>query len=362
VIAREYGARSGAGKNSDKPPRTQRILFLIWQVLVIHRMDNNTDCGLAKHWGTAFEDVINEYMKLTCNLVVDCENKFYNPPGPFSYSPDGITLLPGEDGRPIPSLLEYKCPFTRVPGKVIPPEYVAQMKSGMDLLGLKQTLYTEAVFRLCRYADLDNTTSCRLDIRDTMRIPRNGPLALGFFGFYIDFPSALGKSDCKLIRNEDKDETPCLVSTLNVQELTALFCGFAAGVIKIYYSRVVLAERMISNPNILDEDCETFYRQVRPRGQILGVVPWKLFSAANHLVEHEPGFLDQWRGEAQRVIDAVEAASRQPEIYQDLFLSAWLSNTQVDGGEDDDLIVSSEESGEDDDLIVSSEESGEDKK
>ncbi len=314
--------------------QNKRIFSLIWSILVAHRCDSNTNCGLAKHWGTAFEDVINEYMKATYNLKVDCENKFYNPPGPFSYSPDGITLLPSSDGRAVPSLLEYKCPFTRVPGKVIPKEYVAQMKSGMDLLGLEQTLYVEAVFRLCRYDDLDTTTACHLSLRNTMRIPSGPPIAWGFMGFWIPCGSAMPSDSM------DSNETivPCLVNDLNNQELTALFCGFAAGAIKIYYSRVVRDAKALGE---LLEDRRVFVSEVSETpGKILGIVPYKLFSVNSHIVEREEGFLDIWRQDAQRVIDAVLIASELPVEYQDTYLASRLSRAKTSKYFKDDYVES----------------------
>lgn len=268
-----------------------------FQTLVFHKMHTAMSCGLAMHWGGVFEDVINEYMKITYGMRISCENLFYNPPGPFSYSPDGVTMLPGPDGKATPTLLEYKCPFTRVPGSTIPAEYVAQMCAGMELLNLSQTLYTEAVFRLCPWEHLDASTVCRLDLRSTMRYQTNAPLACGFFGIYAK-PGTL-----------EEPSFLCLGSS-SVDDITAMFSMIAAGVLWVWYSPV--CPDVSNAKEFLKESLEKFKTFCGGDHDAVGIMPWKLFSVTSKIVNRHPGYLEPWRDAGEKILSIIKRCMDSP--------------------------------------------------
>jgi YqaJ-like viral recombinase domain len=278
----------------------EQLFATSFYVLIRHRMHTAMTCGLAMHWGSVFEDVINNYMKQAYGLRVDCENMFYNPPGPFSYSPDGVTLLPAEDGSgaAVPTLLEYKCPFTRVPGAKIPPEYVAQMSSGMELLGLEQTLYSEAVFRLCTWEQLGTSTDCRLDLRPTMRVQTSPPLACGFFGVY----GAAGILE--------SDSFDCL-GRYSVDDITVMFSLIAAKGLNVWYSPLCLD--VANAKGLLAPAIGEFTEFCRGGYCGVGVLCWKLFSVSSQLVLRCPGFLDNWRAQGEDLLQKIEIAMNAPD-------------------------------------------------
>ena len=307
--------------SADRVPygRPEDLLAAAYQTMYMHRMHTPMTNGLAKHWGTVFEDVINEYMRVMYGLRVHCENMFYNPPGPFSYSPDGVTILPAEDGssRLVPTLLEYKCPFTRVPGATIPPEYVAQMNSGMDLLGLEQSFYSEAVFRLCPWSVLGASAECRLDLRSTMRYPANPPLACGFVGVYgpLGIMSGVAPGD-----NYGGDSAD--LADMSVDEITSVFCMIAAGAFKVWYSPVCLD--VARSQESLEGARQKFLEYCSGGHQPVGVLPWKLFSVTSKIVKKQEGFLDAWRPQGERLLEIIDICMSKPFPLE--YLSAMMSD------------------------------------
>lgn len=116
--------------------------------------------------GTFFEDVAACYIKLKCigdsgkyiPTTYDCGNlpgihKFQR------YSPDGFmitnTSVIGEGDEPVLVLLEYKSPFSRIPGFTVQPQYVSQIQAGLaSIPQCDHALFVDCSFRICDFADL----------------------------------------------------------------------------------------------------------------------------------------------------------------------------------------------------------------
>lgn len=134
-------------------------------------------------WGNLFEDIIKLYVESLYNTTVYGDNIFYYvADGPLAkrvaYSPDGLCVIDNDllrkkyrtryhefealpAGKSSNVLLEFKAPFNRRVDESIPEYYLPQPLMGMDVLRDKDgrvcdmSLFIEAIFRLCKYEDVD---------------------------------------------------------------------------------------------------------------------------------------------------------------------------------------------------------------
>src|SRR5271166_1907671 len=118
--------------------------------------------SIAPQWGNLFEDVIKRYVEFDKKCTILGEDLYIEGPGDgTSYSPDGLTVLNvvfdyGFDdeiktiNEHLIVLMEYKCPYSRIPSGNPPEYYIPQVKMGLDLLKLPRIgLFVEGVFRRC---------------------------------------------------------------------------------------------------------------------------------------------------------------------------------------------------------------------
>lgn len=113
------------------------------------------------YFGTIFEDVLREYMEGVIgariigseSFLLGRDSEYGDTPYAdcISFSPDGFTVIPGGDGAPRVALVEFKCPYRRIPATEAPRNYVSQVRMGLDMfggrLGLEVGLLAEAIFR-----------------------------------------------------------------------------------------------------------------------------------------------------------------------------------------------------------------------
>tara|TARA_R110002153_G_scaffold273997_6_gene446489 strand:+ start:12412 stop:13701 length:1290 start_codon:yes stop_codon:yes gene_type:complete len=158
--------------------------------------------GTAMQWGNLFEYIIQQYIELDIGAVVYGENLYIAGPPGASYSPDGFAMvdcarvkwvvsgfeddLPSTPSNVQLTLLEFKCPYSRIPKKSVPIYYVPQVKMGLSMLKYPTTgLFAETVIRRTKYEDLGYNV-----VHDTTLVStyKGGdlPLAYGIIGFYID--------------------------------------------------------------------------------------------------------------------------------------------------------------------------------
>lgn len=151
-------------------------------------------------WGNLFEDIIKIYVEGLYKTTVYGDNIFYHvADGPMAkrvaYSPDGLCVISNDllrqkyrtryhtianlpQGEFSNVLLEFKAPFNRRVDENIPEYYLPQPLMGMDVLRDKDgrvcdmSLFIEAIFRLCKYEDVDEG---RLHSNYPSNIPRSDP-------------------------------------------------------------------------------------------------------------------------------------------------------------------------------------------
>jgi hypothetical protein len=168
--------------------------------------------GIPLQWGNLFEDVIKRFVEHDRGCEILGEDLYVECHSDMSYSPDGLAVMDIVDeymfeeetyvdtpnGRErrvemvvtaVPKtaivLVEFKCPYSRLPSGSIPESYVSQVKMGLELLEVASVgLYIEGVFRRCTWEQLGNNP-----LFDRTLVPKSSgrlPLAYGIIGFYID--------------------------------------------------------------------------------------------------------------------------------------------------------------------------------
>jgi hypothetical protein len=139
-------------------------------------------------WGNLFEAMIQLY----CDVIY--KTKTYETgsiPGLRdgsgnviqSYSPDGVNVIDDEI-----TLMEFKCPPSRVPDGKVPPQYYSQPRTGACTIDIvEKCLFVDAAFRRCTYDDFDYGDVYN---KDRYLHPNDkpgmfsGPLSLGMIGIY----------------------------------------------------------------------------------------------------------------------------------------------------------------------------------
>ena len=147
------------------------------------KFTGNTPC----RWGTMFEPAIEAFVALDTGSPVYGSDISVPAPGPLrgkhANSPDGYCVAEfyrdGVDcdgvpqwrlattdsvsaglaaGRPsvrVPVLLEFKCPYRRIPDGAVPKQYIPQLWSGLAVAPIAQyAMFVDAVFRTCAFSDL----------------------------------------------------------------------------------------------------------------------------------------------------------------------------------------------------------------
>jgi hypothetical protein len=135
--------------------------------------------SIATDWGTLFEEVAKLYVEKDLICKIDGTDIFYGgAPGTY-YSPDGLTVLP-HDGDYHIHLMEFKCPFSRLPAEAQPPEYyVSQVKYGLCVLNLPtRGMLAEIVIRRCGWEHMGLSRVFDKQFKQ-QRIPAGAPVAFG---------------------------------------------------------------------------------------------------------------------------------------------------------------------------------------
>lgn len=100
----------------------------------------------AFDWGIRFEPVVKQIYEDKYGAIVKDLGRLRHPTDPRCMaSPDGLvyhSTYPQRVGR----LVEIKCPVTREIDGTVPPDYYAQMQMQLQVSGLQECDYIEAVF------------------------------------------------------------------------------------------------------------------------------------------------------------------------------------------------------------------------
>ena len=297
---------------------------------------------IKPRWGNLFEEVIKLEVEAQYNCKVYGEDlyvvgKHYGT----SYSPDGLAIIDG-----VVKLLEFKCPYSRIPGKAPPSYYVPQVKMGLCLLDPPTSgLYIEAVYRRCSWTVLGPGPGF-----DKKLVPRPAtglPVSYGFIGFYttpliaasaliaiesgeIVFTADTVSSRCGIDEYEENDENITVtydnpvglpgyineyrdyhrMNDLGISSPTLfknLMLLMDKGFLKPWYGRVLKHKNVNHANSAINSDLRRYQKFCTETGAInYGVLPWKLLRIESHKIEREEGFLDPYIDPIKRIIDFVK--------------------------------------------------------
>lgn len=310
---------------------------------------------MATKWGNMFEDVIAAVVEKKYDCKIFGGEAFLKGRYPTqSYSPDGIAVVTGADGKPEIVLFEFKCPTFRLPDSdKIPVYYKPQVMAGMDTIRLmKRAIFVEAVFRRCPLSNLDKTNVYNRDFW-----PRDPewpiPTAYGFIGMKW---TSSGFNRSKHVNNTNRTTLNVLAEHFRGEKLlvyhgagvpghTALFnitadksrvtdfgsCTkatleqmflvYAAGNIECYYGPICY------NPD--DDPGLSTWLDSDPDSYVLGVLPYKLFALYTKHADYVKGYLDEWQPRAESIIETVRLCREDPS-NQDRYIIRW-ANANMPG-------------------------------
>lgn len=311
--------------------------FKKFDQFVRQRATGNAFAGNIKsHWGNLFETVIKQYVELDLSCTVYGENIYVAGQPGTSYSPDGLCVLhvrdtvcaedgfdddPGEHNAPdaiTPSvvLVEFKCPYSRIPRGIPPGWYVPQVKMGLEIIQLARVgLLIEGVFRRCGWEQIGFGSAYDKQLTPLPANPPS-PLAVGVIGFYAptqeletDFISEYFTelSEFGDVTNDymNNDLGNC------TEKLFALLLrGVDQGKIipaygKIHTARAFAATAATDGSAIIralnDEFCTHELFCKKNQFINIGILPWKLFQLQYHWISRSPGYLKPWMDRIQEI-------------------------------------------------------------
>jgi hypothetical protein len=299
----------------------------------------------APQWGNLFEDVIKQYVEKVKNCVVYGEDAYIEgAPGSYTaYSPDGLAVVDGAI-----TLLEFKCPYSRIPTGIPPPSYVSQVKMGLDMIPIATTgLLIEGVFRRCRWDQLDTTPNC-----DTTLVNRSvaaRPLAVGVVGLYFDEASyqkylsrregadrdAMENMATRLwdafndeygdVGDASNDYMSADLTTAPPALFALIMNAYDQKIIRPWYTTSIYVDPDTTDSAITDGAVARMelFRQHCESGKYtnVGLLPWKLLSAWFTTIDKEPNYLQPWIPMIQDIMGVVERCNADPDnsyrIYMD---------------------------------------------
>lgn len=257
------------------------------------------DGSIMTEWGNIFEPLICSWVSIKYNTTIRAD-KFFISNGNLSYSPDGLCII---DGKVV--LLEFKCPFMRIPGKTPPKYYVPQVKMGLEMIPITEYgLFVEAIYRKCAWVDLiaDNTIYEVFDRQKSIG-DIDTVLDYGFVGFYFAdnvrnaVPNSilrdyLGQYGTYSVPGDIHD-----LSDITTQLFEKII--MCKGIKKFYSTTALQCDNGNIPVDMLGEvskfeQCVTYGTDTGVTGQLLGVLPWKLISIKETIIDKTPEYLVPW--------------------------------------------------------------------
>jgi len=324
---------------------------------------------IAPQWGNLFEDVIKRIVEHDHDCIVYGEDLYVTGPPDMpglAYSPDGLCVLEVagydvvDNGDEITAteykklatvLLEFKCPYSRIPNGNIPANYMPQVKMGLDLLEIAdEGLFIEGVFRRCSWEQLGLNE--KYDKTLVARKSGKLPIAFGIIGFYANADAhvqiALKFADkwtemMQLYQEEFTEPgiAPDYMSndlgSASVNLFTQIMDFYDKQVVQIYYADIVYAADA-DHTGRLDASVGNLSAalQLCPPGTInLGFLPWKLFRIDYCRVCKQPGYMLQWMPKIKEVLGIVAQCNRENSSEAKARILTNYTNKSLGGFSDD---------------------------
>ena len=279
-------------------------------------------CGLEKRWpsaacawGTLFEPLIGEFVEHDCGTTIMGSNIWIRGAGRFSLSPDGygvFSLFFHEDadkrtginkigistartprakcGQAI-CLVEFKCPYQRIPTSSIPPQYAPQVLLGLEMSSIARFgVFCDAVFRRCSREQF----AWDKEFARTTAREWSCPLAMGVLFLYTSIDTIA-----------DTPYTGDVVDygAVDVRQFETLLLQIENKQVSVVYSPMIFPPAAPAIPPAPEH-----------QGIHFGIVPWKLFQIEYAMLKRDPEFMPRVLPEADRVCEIIERIRSAPTV------------------------------------------------
>lgn len=155
--------------------------------IIYDKIHENVHYQDTTNWGKLFEPVAKIILIQEKDIKEIYEfSGIPHPKYPVAYSPDGV-FIKNDDLI----LLEIKCPIYKHLNENIAEQYIFQIKTGMEVLPVKECLFARFRFRRCLIWSnpLDSTYDYYYHKEFGKRISKNKPITYGYL--YWDTPNNL---------------------------------------------------------------------------------------------------------------------------------------------------------------------------
>ena len=272
--------------------------------------ENINDGSIMTRWGNLFEDVIKRIVEHDKSCSILGEDLYVKGDDPYiSYSPDGLAVINGEV-----TLLEFKCPYSRIPMRNIPKYYIPQIKMGLDVLKIPTVgLFVEGVFRRCSWEVLGHNSEHDLLLVDKQLTDL--PKYYGIIGMYTTEEKLqasimrllIQKYETEYMIEEEMNDLGVSTADLFMDIMKA----YDSGHIKIFYGGLTSGDNM----SIIYDDLTKFTEYCDENKYIkLGILPWKLFQLQYNNVSKEENYLEPWMPKIRELVDVIKACNDPENI------------------------------------------------
>lgn len=318
---------SSMGTVEGKNPYSS-VATLISEKIGVSKFETN----IKPQWGNLFEDVIKRYIEHDKKCEILGEDLYVEGPPGVAYSPDGLAVMEvveceiveeESDGsvymvskkttKTATVLLEFKCPYSRIPTGTPPPYYVSQVQMGLDVLEPPTIgLLAEALFRKCTWDTLGN--SPEFDKSLGQRKTGKNPLAFGVMGFYHDgtvpIPPELSAAYLEYYAefgDSANDFTSADLGEAPAELFTLIMSAYDAKVLSPWYGPIIYSGGAGSDSQYKVAEFEAF---VREKNYInFGIFPWKLFQVYYSYIKKEQNFLARWLPKIREILAVVKSCN-----------------------------------------------------
>jgi hypothetical protein len=301
---------------------------------------------IKPQWGNLFEDVLKRFVEHKLNCTIRGEDLYVLGRPGTSYSPDGLAVVSRtdvlkhcvnndpDDFRAYPAeeiaLMEFKCPFNRIPNGTAPKYYVPQVLMGLDLLEIPTVgIYVEAVIRRCTWEQLAWNDSC-----DVTLVPKlSGHISsMGICGFYID-RATLTKTSVPTINlfgryleyyveyGDDKNQYMCNdLGESPVDLFTLIMDAMDKRLISVRYYGMYYG----AAEEALDADMAAHTEFCRESSHInIGILPWKIFRADFHIIDKICDYTSKWYATMCEIVGIICVCKDLPASEQEKIISTY---------------------------------------
>lgn len=311
---------------------------------------------IKTQWGNLFEDVLKKFVEKSLECTIRGEDLYILGKPGTSYSPDGLAVLsrntvlekvskhgfsddiPGIYPAKEIALMEFKCPYSRIPSGTVPKYYVPQVLMGLDLLELPTFgIFVEAVIRRCTWEQLGYNT-----LYDTTLVSRSSgdlPLAYGIVGFYID-PTVLLSTKFDATRLFSEYKSHFVEYGDNTNEYMSNDLG---GAPPSLFTLIMSAmdKRLISikyfnlhdgadNETLLNNDLAEQSQFCSAGNHInIGILPFKIFRADFHIIDKIPDYLSQWYPTICKIVNVISSCKNLPLEEQNKIIADYCGTSTL---------------------------------